>query len=89
MSMVPRERDNRERREPRQDQWSGGKSAAALATVSGEPLVHPLPFPGSRSLNPKGFGKTGPEALTREPGDLPSSREPILWARCTRGRRRS
>jgi ABC-type spermidine/putrescine transport system permease subunit II len=41
VSMVPRERVKRERRAPRPDRWSGGKSAAAPAPVGGEPLASP------------------------------------------------
>ncbi len=40
-SMVPRERVKREYRALRLDWPSGGKSVAAPATVSGEPLVRP------------------------------------------------
>jgi hypothetical protein len=84
VSSVPRERAKRERRASRLDLWSGGKSAAAPATVSGEPLAR-LPFSDQeqgRSLSPPGFGKTGPGVLTREPGDLPSSRLPTARAGC-------
>ena len=80
MSSVPRERVKRERRAPRLDHHSGGKSAAAPATVSGEPLARP-PSSGLEqggSLSPTGHGKTGPEVLTREPGDLPASRSQQL-----------
>jgi hypothetical protein len=55
---------------------SGSKSAAAPATVSGEPMARP-PRSGLErggSLCPTGRGKTGPEVVTREPGDLPASR---------------
>lgn len=75
MSSVPRERVKRERCAPRQDQRSGGKSVATPVTVSGESLVHP--FPSGRVTELERFGKAGPEALTREPGDLPSSHEPL------------
>ena len=40
--MVPRERVKREYRALRLDQWSGGKSVAAPATVSGTPPARPL-----------------------------------------------
>jgi hypothetical protein len=80
VSSVPRERVKRERRAPRLVHHSGGKSAAAPATVSGEPLARP-PSSGLEqggSLSPTGHGKTGPEVLTREPGDLPASRSQQL-----------
>ena len=41
------------------------KAGAAPATVSGEPRVHFV------SLTSSDVGKAGPEAVTREPGDLP------------------
>jgi hypothetical protein len=80
VSLVPRERVKRERCAPRPDCHSGGKSAAAPATVSGESLARP-PSSGleqGESLSPPRHGKTGPEALTREPGDLPASRSQQL-----------
>jgi hypothetical protein len=40
-SSVPRERVKRERCASRLGRWSGGKSAAAPATVSGERLDYP------------------------------------------------
>ena len=52
----------------------GAKSAAAPATVSGELSVHSPHF--EAVTEPSGFGKAGSGALTREPGDLPSSHKP-------------
>lgn len=74
ISMVPCERVKRERRASRLGLWSGGKSAAAPATVSGEPLAYP-PF-RRWATEPEMVWEGGPEALTREPGDLPPSNQP-------------
>jgi hypothetical protein len=80
VSSVPRERAKRERRASRLDHGSGGKSAAAPATVSGEPLARPLcsAVEQGGSLSRVGLGKTGPVAMIREPGDLPASRSQQL-----------
>jgi len=56
--MVPRERIKRERRASWLDRLSGDKSAAAPATVSGEPLAR-LPRERRATEPRKGLGRQG------------------------------